>query len=63
MIIREISTKKLYDSVYYVLYDEYWLLDGIECVRKLKPAEFRYLLYDKEKEYIIEKDDIERDNK
>ena len=59
MIIREISTNKLYDSVYFDLYDEYWLLDGIECVRKLKPAEFRYLLYDLEKEYIVEKDDRE----
>ena len=63
MIIREISTNKLYDTVYSDLYDEYWILDGSECVRKLKPAEFRYLLYDREKEYIVEKDDDVADYK
>lgn len=57
MIIRDIKTKKLYDTVYLKQQDEYWILNGSECIRKLKPAEFRYLLYDREKEYIVEKDD------
>ena len=57
MIIREIKTGELYDTFYYDIHDEYWILDGDDCVRVLKPCEFRCLLYDREREYIVEKDD------
>ena len=57
MITRNIKTDKLYDTGYLKPQSEYWILNGSECIRKLKPAEFRYLLYDREKEYIVEKDD------
>lgn len=58
MIIREIKSKKLYDTVYSEVDDEYLILCGDKLVRRLKPCKFRYLLYDIEKEYIVEKDDI-----
>lgn len=58
MIIREIKTGILYDTRYSVESDEYWICRGEEVIRKLKPALFRYLLYDREKEYIVEKDEV-----
>lgn len=57
MIIRKIKTGELYDTFYSDIHDEYWILDGDDCVRVLKPCEFRCLLYDREREYIVEKDD------
>lgn len=57
MIVREIETNKLYDAEYSDMYDEYWIIEGNLIMRALKPCEFRYLLYDREKEYIVEKDE------
>ena len=57
MIIRDIKTKKLYDTVYLKQQDEYWILNGSEWIRRLKPTEFRYLPCDREREYTVEKDD------
>ena len=57
MIIRNIKTGKLYDTGYLKQQNEYWILNGSEWIRRPKPVEFRYLLYDREKEYIVEKDD------
>lgn len=56
MIIRDIKTKQLFDAKYDVESDEYWIYCGETIVRKIKPALFRYILYDREPEYIIEKD-------
>lgn len=57
MIIRDIKTNKLYDTKYLSAEDEYWILEGNELVRILKPSIFRYFLYDRGQEYVVEKDD------
>lgn len=57
MIIRNIKTKKTHNTGYLKQQYEYWMLNGSEWIRRLKPAEFRCLPCDKEKEYTVEKDD------
>ena len=48
MITRNIKTDKLYDTGYLKPQSEYWILNGSEWIRRLKPAEFRYLPCDRE---------------
>ena len=57
MITRNIKTDKLYDTGYLKQQYEYWMLNGSEWIRRLKPAEFRYLSCDREREHTVEKDD------